>query len=391
MSLSLNKKSPMALLRNTIPPGRYLSHYTQGRDNNFNLLRLLAASLVLMTHSFVLSTGRHETEPLWTSLGITWGSVAVDVFFVTSGFLVTGSLLYRRSLRDFLAARMLRIYPALWVALGLTVVVVGMFFSTLDFGAFLADKLTWKYWLRNATLLTHIVYVLPGAFADVPFKNAVNGSLWTMPEEVKMYLTLAALWVMARLARVDPARWVAVACVSLAVAGVAASIILFLRNVAMVDVTLVGLGAMFFAGAALKVLQNRIVVSHAAVVGLFIALLVLAMLERTAFGILYRLAMPYLVLYLALVPAGCIRRFNALGDYSYGMYIYAFPVQQALAHLWRGIGPFEMMASSFFITLLLATASWHLIEERSLALKNRWSRAGPPKRCHETQTPSSKI
>lgn len=362
--------------QNTLQARRYLSHYTQGRDNNFNLLRLVAASLVLMTHSFVLSTGRHETEPLWTSLGITWGSIAVDVFFVTSGFLVTGSLLYRRSLREFLAARMLRIYPALWVALGLTVVVVGLFFSTLDFGAFLSEKLTWKYLVRNATLLTNIVYVLPGAFADVPFKNAVNGSLWTMPEEVKMYLTLAGLWVLARLARVNPARWVAVACIALAMAGVAGSTILFAQGVSTMDFTLVGLGAMFFAGAALRILQDRVVVSHAAVIGLFIALLVFATLEHTtAFGVLYRLATPYLVLYLALVPAGRIRRFNVLGDYSYGLYIYAFPVQQALAHLWHGINPYEMMATSFIVTLLLATASWHLIEERALALKGRWARA----------------
>lgn len=84
--------------------GRHLSDYTRGRDNNFNLLRLLAASLMLITHSFALSIGHGEAEPLRASLGTTWGAIAVDVFFVTSGFLVTASsLLYRRCLREFVA------------------------------------------------------------------------------------------------------------------------------------------------------------------------------------------------------------------------------------------------------------------------------------------------
>lgn len=373
--LKSTEKTAMASPQDTLNPRRYLSHYTLGRDNNFNLLRLVAATLVLITHSFALSIGRGDAEPLRASLGTTLGAIAVDVFFVTSGFLVTGSLLYRRSLREFIAARFLRIYPALWVALALTVIVVGLFFTTLSLGTFLADKLTWKYLARNATLLTNIVYLLPGAFVDVPMKDAVNGSLWTLPEEIKMYLILAGLWMLALLAKVNPARWVAVACVSLGVLGVCSTLVLFVRGTNTIDTTLVTLGAMFFAGAALRVLQERVVVSHPVALGLFAALLLSATLDRTMFGVLYRLAAPYLVLYLALVPAGSIRRFNAFGDYSYGMYIYAFPVQQALAHVWRGINPYQMMAASFVITLALAAVSWHLIEERALALKGRLRRA----------------
>ena len=78
-----------------------LSQLAQGRDNNFNLIRILAALAVLATHSFTLATGRPETEPLRGRLGLTIGSIAVDIFFITSGFLVTASLLNRRSIIDF--------------------------------------------------------------------------------------------------------------------------------------------------------------------------------------------------------------------------------------------------------------------------------------------------
>ncbi|MDO8654733.1 MAG: hypothetical protein Q7R66_21385, partial [Undibacterium sp.] len=73
--------------------------------------------------------------------------------------------------------------------------------------------------------------------------------------------------------------------------------------------------------------------------------------------------------YLAYLPAGAIRKYNALGDYSYGVYIYAFPVQQALASIYPGIPVPAMLLGSATLTLTLATLSWHLIEKRALHLK----------------------
>ena len=97
-----------------------LSDFTSGRDNNFNLIRIIAALAVLVTHSFALATGTSAAEPFQKTLGMTIGSIAVDIFFITSGFLVTGSLLTRKSFIDFIEfvwARVLRIFPALLVML----------------------------------------------------------------------------------------------------------------------------------------------------------------------------------------------------------------------------------------------------------------------------------
>ena len=106
-----------------------LSQFAQGRDNNYNFIRFMAAVAVLVTHSFVLATGRPNTEPLRARLGLTLGSVAVDIFFITSGFLVTASLLNRRSIIDFAWARLLRIFPALLIMLLLTVFVLGVWLN----------------------------------------------------------------------------------------------------------------------------------------------------------------------------------------------------------------------------------------------------------------------
>src|SRR5487761_1170379 len=103
-----------------------LSEAARGRDNNFNLLRFLAAFAVLISHSFSLATGVSDAEPLRAAYGLTWGDIAVDVFFVTSGFLVTASLLKRRSATAFVWARVLRIFPALWLMLFLTVFGMGL-------------------------------------------------------------------------------------------------------------------------------------------------------------------------------------------------------------------------------------------------------------------------
>ncbi len=98
-----------------------LSNFTDGRDNNFSLIRIIAAFAVLITHSFALAIGTGEAEPFQKFLGMTMGTIAVDIFFITSGFLVTSSLLTRQSVIEFVWARVLRIYPALLVMLCLTV------------------------------------------------------------------------------------------------------------------------------------------------------------------------------------------------------------------------------------------------------------------------------
>ncbi len=168
-----------------------LSEYTESRDNNFNLIRFIAASLVLFSHSFALSIGTGDAEPLRQTIGLTWGVIAVDIFFITSGFLITRSYLSKRSLASFILARLLRIYPALIVAMFFCAFVIGLISTSFSTKEYLASFDTYSFFFKNSTLIFGLETRLPGVFSNVPYKGAVNGSLWTLPYEIFMYSLLA--------------------------------------------------------------------------------------------------------------------------------------------------------------------------------------------------------
>jgi peptidoglycan/LPS O-acetylase OafA/YrhL len=132
----------------------HLGELAVGHENNCNLIRMLAAQAVLFSHSFVLATGRDADQPLYLHLrGVTLGSIAVDVFFVLSGFLVCGSLIARQELRSFLRARALRVYPGLIASVVLTVVVLTASLKSNEVQAFLTSSRLWMFVAKNTTLL----------------------------------------------------------------------------------------------------------------------------------------------------------------------------------------------------------------------------------------------
>lgn len=344
-----------------------LSNYTQGRDNNFNLLRIVAALAVLVTHSFALAIGTGAAEPFRDSLGMTMGTIAVDVFFVTSGFLVTGSLLTRQNAREFLWARFLRIFPALLVMLLLTVFGLGPFLTSWPLSAYLRDAGTYGYLVKCATLVSGVWYSLPGVFDDNPFKHAVNGSLWSLPYEIRMYVILLVGWLALR--RIQPVGG-RVFSAALASAVLAAGLFVLVRHIKGLPADqFVTLFFMFFSGAACFLLKERVTLSHGWFCFCAMALLSTAVVGPRLFFVVYLLTIAYSVLYLAYIPSGPVRAYNRVGDYSYGVYIYAFPVQQSVAALIPGVSVLMLFLISACLTLSCAMLSWHLIERRALAFK----------------------
>jgi peptidoglycan/LPS O-acetylase OafA/YrhL len=348
-----------------------LSDFVGGRDNNFNLMRLIAAIMVLYGHSFVLAVGASSAEP-WLQLGISPGSVAVDVFFVTSGFLVTGSLIERKELCSFVIARMLRIYPALLIVVALTVLVLGAYFSTLSIGAYISEGETFKYWVKNSTLLSGSYGYLPEVFENNPFKKAVNGSLWTMPWEVKMYIVLLGVGIVAKFAHWKD--WVWKTLVISVFVGMSALYLLtyIFDSLSLVkDVRVLRLFFMFFAGASFFALKDRIYIGHSIGLIAFLCTSLSLLVGKSLFLPVYTIAVGYIVLYLAFLPKGKVRNFNKLGDYSYGVYIYAFPIQQTIVALMPRLTGIELFFMAFPCVLICSMLSWHYVEKRCLRLKNK--------------------
>jgi peptidoglycan/LPS O-acetylase OafA/YrhL len=352
-----------------------LSDYAVGRDNNFNLIRFLAALSVLFGHSVGVLGLPSAYEFFFDHLGLSLAEMAVDVFFVASGFLVTASLINRGNLIAFLWARTLRIYPALWVMLALTVFVLAPALTTLPLADFFSASKTWEYFVKCALVLGGVRYSLPGVFETVPLRGEFNGSLWTLPIEFRLYLYLAAGWFVFALTPAIRVRALTV------LAPLAAALFLgvivegrFLAtafNAADIRIF------MFLAGSSLYLLRDHVPMGRGF---LFAALacLALASFNKPAFFVAYLLLLAPLVLHLAYIPRGRILGFNGWGDFSYGVYIYAFPIQQTLAFLFPGLGLVALVALAAPITVGVAALSWVLIEKRALAQKDgaAWRRRG---------------
>ena len=316
--------------------------------NNFNLLRFVAATMVLFSHCWPLAVVSDTREPLSQLIDVSLGTMAVCAFFSISGYLVGSSWDRNPRVAPFVAARAARILPGLFIVLALTVFVLGPLLTTLPLGSYFTQADTWTYLLRNLTLMklqTHIPGVLEGA--------KLNGSLWTLPYEVACYCVLLALALCGALKRFAIP---AILLMALAAFGH--------TSYSNMPYHLATFWMSFSAGICLWKWR-------APMSGHFVLLLVfvagLAMhFHLWGSYVLFTQAIALATLYLALVPAGFVRRFNRFGDYSYGIYIYAWPVQQVVHSVWPTSGVLGMFTVAFPVTLFCAALSWRYIESPAL-------------------------
>ncbi len=348
----------------------YLANLINSKDNNFNLLRMLAATAVLFSHSFALATGDAANEPLRTILGITPGHIAVDIFFITSGLLVARSLFYRKNLIEFTAARVLRIFPGLIVAVSICVF-IGAVVSQLTINDYFSSEVTVNFFLKNSFMLLGDLQELPGVFDTAPFDNSVNGSLWTLPWELRMYAFLGLFGIFTLMLNLlFKANWLAVAVVCFFIFCVINYFQFhFFTEIRGEKYKFFRFGTIFFYGALAYLFRSKIIFKAILFWGC-VAILAIASFDHDIFFILYTLLLPYIVLYLAYIPKGKIRKYNSFGDYSYGIYIYAWPIQQLIAISIDNVSVIEMITLSALFTFVCAYLSWHLIESKALKLKH---------------------
>ena len=338
------------------------------------MLRLAAAALVLVSHSYALA-GHAEPRLGNTTLGI----VGVEIFFAISGFLIAGSWLARPRAGTFVLKRALRILPALALTVALSAFVLGPLVSSLSTGDYLGRSEPPRYVAENliavssADAVGDLAFRLPGVFATNE-TSVVNGSLWTLPVEIRAYLLVLLLGVTGLLLR---RLWLVVA----------AGLLLLALPASAAGWTGVGrvvewrdsnpdllLLAIFGVSALLYLYRERVPLrpwpAVAALATWVLGALVLADTEPVS-NLLVALALPYLVIYVAYEAPRRLRALTRPGDVSYGLYLLAFPVGQTILHLAGrdALGPLALLAIAFPVTYLLALLSWRLVERPALALK----------------------
>lgn len=324
------------------------------RRNNFNLMRLIAAWMVIYGHSWAI-TAAPGTDLITQLTKFRFaGGVAVDVFFVISGFLIASSL-ERNSTRDYLMSRALRILPALLVCVLLTALVMGPLLTTA--ANYWSQLDVWRYIAVNASLWSSEFW-LPGVFDTLP-RTAVNGSLWTLPIEAHLYLALLVAWLLGVL---TPKRYTPLW--ALALAG-AATIAWWKHPLPEHQADIANCTAFFITGTLLWVNRRTIRLSHWPLLAMLVA--AAALRGTQSFYLAYFPLLAYGTLYLALVPRLPVIRKN---DLSYGLYLYGWPMQQ-IAFIAGATTALGNTALATVLALICAALSWFLIEQPALEWKRQ--------------------
>lgn len=333
--------------------------------NNLNVIRLIGASLVLYGHSFVFLGLR---EPLFLSW-LPLGPLGVYIFFTISGYLITESWDRDPNLLRFFTRRALRIFPGLVICSLLSVLVLGPALTTLPLKDYFENQHTWGY-LRNITL--YIGYYLPGVFEANRVPNAVNGSLWSLPVEFFMYIVVAIVGFLRG------NRW---AIAALAVTSAVITFFWAQRASQMLVVYASDLrqmficGTYFWVGAVFYKFDLKRFFSLSVVTMACIGMISLEP-SVEVLRVLAWLLLPTVVLAFGLSYSPTLNWLTRSGDYSYGIYIYAFPVQQAVVYLYPSMHLGIYLPICFTLALVCAIFSWHLFERPALALKPRSPRLG---------------
>lgn len=347
------------------------------KRNSLGFLRMVFAAMVLFDHAFPLGGFNHGTDPMWgwTHGQESFGGLAVAGFFVVSGYLVTRSFTESRTAVRYLWKRVLRIFPGFWVCLLVTVAVFGTIayvfdHSTLHGYVFGHPDSPGGYLGRNA-LLQMNQYNIDGLLSTTPFQHsgypqAFDGSLWTLIYEFKCYLAVAVLGVFGIF------RWGRPAVLVLALGLWVAQLqdVMHpnrLRGIPVIgDPNMMILGFVFCLGALLYLYRDKILLSDT--MALVAAVVLVVGMRTNLYYAVGQVALAYLCFWLAVrLP---LDRFDRFGDFSYGLYIYAFPVEQILAlygvYRW-GLAAYVLL--SLAIALVVAMASWFLVEKPFLRLK----------------------
>ena len=331
----------------------------RGTENNFDFIRIFSAIIVMYSHSYQL-TGFLKEEPLrvFSKGYFYFGGLGVIIFFIISGFLITKSFTKSQSLKSYFIARALRIYPGLIAVVFLTVLVIGPILTSETLLTYFSNTETHQYLLNSLSF--KIFGLLPGVFSTSQV-NIVNGPIWTLPFELFCYILVAFIGIMVTKKIKQAAAILAVLCVLVVCIGIDRW------------KTLIEFSTYFLCGSIMFMLRSKIVLNRIATgLALFLLLLCIHLeLNKHVKDLVVCLALPYIIMNLAFV-SGNLNKFAKYGDFSYGLYIWGWIIQQIINQIYPGHSPIFNFIISLPCTVIISWISWHLLEKKCLQYKYRF-------------------
>ncbi len=335
----------------------------QNRANNFNLLRLLFAVLVLLSHSFELVDGDRSRE-LLTSVfhTLTFGEFAVDGFFLLSGYLIVQSWQLSPRMGSFLKKRILRIYPGFIAASIICTFVVAPLGSILEHYPF--SFTTWQF-IENTLSFGN---PLTGEVFLGQYYPWVNGALWTISWEAKCYIAVLLIGLVGGVRNRQV--WFVLTLAALIVFLCQKfGFVLKVHGSAFAREDAARFASLFFVGGSFYLYRDKImfeqkwlVASALSLAGLMFSNQ-LAELALAIFG-------GYLLFYFAFKPSPFLAGFLKFPDVSYGVYLYGWPIQKLILWYFPSARPWTLFAFSCCAAVVCGLISWYVIEKPFLKLKS---------------------
>ncbi|AZA90409.1 Acyltransferase family [Chryseobacterium nakagawai] len=328
--------------------------------NNFNWLRLIFSTLVIFSHSFDLTGNSDFLFDLTKTTSL--GAIAVAFFFVLSGYLIFQSVENSKSLFDYFWKRSLRLFPALLVMLCFSMGVMVLLNYKVVF-----QKDFW-YYLPNNLSLYNVQYNVPGMFVNNPYPKATNGSLWSLAYEFSMYIAISFLFFIKS----------SITKRNLLILGFLISVCLtafnpnylssFFNTINLESILFYKLSALFFGGALMNFVKFRFN-------WLVFVILLISLAVSFYFGVFHITSSFIFPLLIILLGEDYFQSFQLpkkLGDISYGVYIYAFFIQQVFMNF-LNLSPILLFTLSTIVTYILSYFSWHFVEKKMKRFKTIYS------------------
>lgn len=337
----------------------------ESRKNNFNIMRFVAAMMVILGHmSFILGVD------VKVFLGQAVSTIAVKILLLISGYLIAQSFMHDSNIIRYFIRRLFRIIPGLVGVVLISILVIGPIFTVLPLKEYFSHSMTWQY-MRN--ILFYVQYSLPGVFETNPYPNAVNGSLWTIPVEISLYIMLVILFLIFRrwdITKISIIIGSALEIINISIRYIRPSAVWcvygtdLVAALAIIPYFFVGI---FFTSKKIKKYLN-----------LQLATAVLCIAQMMNIGgkkaeIMIFFVLPYFVFSFGLAEKPLFSKCFSKNDFSYGIYLYGFVVQQmtitVLSEYTLSLNVYFVICA--FLTFIFAMMSWFLIEKPTQNLSKK--------------------